>query len=375
VNRRRGLLVGGAIVAVLLVILALSNPTEDRYDRPPLDPRGTGPQGTAALVELLREEGADVRIGLPDDRDDVVLLLSDTLGGDPAEELRAWVDDGGTLVVTDPFSAASAPEGPIVGEVSRPADCDVAALRDLIAVEPALPTAFDVPAGASACFSAEGQSAGVVVEEDGFGLTVSVASPEPFTNERLGQVDNAPFAVRLLVPYTGARVRIIDPNRFYGSTDDVGDGTVLGALPRRMRDTFAQLVVAFLAWGLIRGRRLGKPVDEELPVPLPASDLVLASGRLLDRNGDASDAAERLRRRVRRDLGVVMGLGSDPPPVELAHALHQRGGIDTDVITAALLAPVVDEADLVATSAHLDRLRAALHPTDARSLPRTEPQP
>ncbi len=164
------------------------------------------------------------------------------------------------------------------------------------------------------------------------------------------------------MPYPGARVRVIDPNRFYGSTEDVGDGTVLGALPRRMRDAVAQLIVAFVAWGLIRGRRLGRPVDEELPVPLPASDLVLASGRLLDRNGDAGDAAERLRRRARRDLGVVMGLGADPPPTELADALHQRGGVAPELIHAALLVPVVDEADLVTTSAQLDRLRAELRP-------------
>lgn len=361
-SRRRGLLIGGAIVAVLLVILAVSGPTEDRYGRPPLDPRGTGPAGTAALVELLRQEGAEVRIGLPDDGDDVVLLLADTLGGDPADELREWVDQGGTLVVTDPLSASSAPVAPIGGETATPGACTIVALADVAAVQPPLPADFDVPAGASACFSDDGRAAAVVVEEQGFGLRVSVSSPEPLTNEWLADADNAPFATRLLVPYEGARVRVVDPTRFYGSTDDVGDGTVLGALPRRMRDAVAQLIVAFLAWGLIRGRRLGRPVDEELPVPLPASDLVLASGRLLDRNGDATDAAERLRRRARRDLGVVMGLGSDPPPIELADALHQRGGVDPELIHTALLVPVVDETDLVTTSAQLDRLRAQLRP-------------
>ena len=98
-SRRRGLLVGGAVVAVLLAILFLSDPTEDRYGRPPLDPRGTGPEGTAALVDLLRQEGADVRIGLPDDRDDVVLLAvkgQDTVGA--LEQVRAAGGDGAVIV-------------------------------------------------------------------------------------------------------------------------------------------------------------------------------------------------------------------------------------------------------------------------------------
>lgn len=121
-------------------------------------------------------------------------------------------------------------------------------------------------------------------------------------------------------------------------------------------------MIAFLAWGLIRARRLGRPVVEELPVPLPASDLVLASGHLLDRNGDVADAAERLRRRARRDLGLTLGLGPDPRPDELAAALRTRAGVDAALVHAALLGPVVDEAALVATSAHLDRLRRELAP-------------
>ena len=61
-------------------------------------------------------------------------------------------------------------------------------------------------------------------------------------------------------------------------------------------------------------------------------------------------------------LGVALGLGADPDPAELAAALAARAGADAGLVHAALLAPVVDEAALVATSAHLDRLRRELSP-------------
>ena len=57
---------------------------------------------------------------------------------------------------------------------------------------------------------------------------------------------------------------------------------------------------------LIRGRRLGRPVDEELPVPLPASDLVLASGRLLDRNGDIYTAMATSFLAVTRNISAMI---------------------------------------------------------------------
>ncbi len=348
----------------LVAILVLSSPTRDAYDRPPLDPRGTGPDGTAALVALLRAEGASVRLGgLPREDDDVVVQLRDTLGGAPADDLTAWVRAGGTLVVADPF-ARLAPEltdGPAeVASVPGPG-CELDALAPSGRLEPGLTAEFATTASSSSCYLApDGSGAAVDVRDLGSGLVVGLASTLPLTNGDLGRGDAAPLAVALVAPSEGVRVRVLDPDRFLADTADVGDGTILGALPARGSQALSQLVVAFLVWALVSGRRLGRPVVEELPVPLPASDLVLASGHLLDRNGDVADAAERLRRRARRDLGTTLGLGPDPVPTELAAALRTHGGADPALVHQALLAPVLDEAGLIATSTHLDRLRRDL---------------
>lgn len=366
-STRRLVLAGSAVALALVGILVLSSPTRDAYDRPALDPRGTGPGGTAALVELLRSEGARVSLGgLPRDRDDVVVQLQDTLGGEPADDLRSWVRAGGTLVVTDPGAALAPDPGPEgVEPVTRPgAGCEVLALDDLDSVEPGLPTAFEDDPTTSSCFTdtVQGvQAAAVDVRFVGAGLVAALSTPLPLSNGALGRGDNAVLAVALVAPDQGTRVRILDPNRFYTDASDVGDGTVLGALPPRGSQAVSQLVVAFLAWALISARRLGRPVVEELPVPLPASDLVLASGRLLDRNGDVNDAAERLRRRSRRDLGIALGLGADPPPRELVDALTAHAGVDPALVHAALISPVTDQAALVATATHIDRLRRDLH--------------
>jgi len=369
VTRRRGVLAGAAVLVALAAILVLSRPTEDRYDRPPLDPRGTGPDGAAALVELLEGEGSDVRTGgLSSDEDDVVVQLRDSFGGRPAARLRRWVHAGGTLVVSDP-TAALAPrtsDDIIAATASTPGGCELDALTDLQRIQE-IPAPFTLGPASSSCFTAPGNEGGTVtaavdVRRLGDGLVVALSSPLPLTNAVLDEDDDAALALALVAPGDGTRVRVLDPNRFYGDTDEVGDGTILGSLPLRGSQAVTQLVVAFLAWGLVHGRRLGKPVAEELPVPLPASDLVLASGRLLDRNGDVADAAERLRRRSRRDLGITIGLGPDPVPTDLADALRTRTQVDPGLVHAALLAPVLDEAGLVATASYLDRLRTELSP-------------
>jgi len=359
VSRRRTVVAAVAAVAVLAMILVLSNPEENRYDRPPLDPRGTGPGGVAALVELLRAEGAQVRIGgTPDERDDVVLQLRDTFSGEAADGLRRWLRTGGTLVTADPYGGYIDSTMPTQRTALEPGACELTAIRDDVRLDPGLPTSLTPAPNSSECFtSADG--AGLTVTRAGAGLVVALSSSVTFTNEVLGRADNAVLATVLLVPNRGVRIRVLDPNR-YVSDDEVGDGTVLGALPLRGSQAVTQAVIAFLAVALIRGRRLGRPVDEDLPVPLPAADLVLASGHLLDRNDDATDAAERLRRRARRDLGVATGLGADPHPGELLTLLRDRAGLDRDLIERALVHPVRDRGDLVAVSADLDRLRTEL---------------
>ena len=249
--------------------------------------------------------------------------------------------------------------------MSEPAPCELTALEPIEGLDPGLPAELATGPDSSSCFidgpSGDGAGAGVDVRRLGAGLVVTLSTPLLLTNDRLDEADNAVLAVALVTAWDGPQIRVLDPDRLYSDSSEVGDGTVLGALPPRGSQAVSQLVVAFLVWALVSGRRLGRPVGEELPVPLPASDLVLASGRLLDRNGDVGDAAERLRRRARRDLGVTLGLGPDPHPTELAAAPPHPARDRPSLVDRALLSPITDEAGLVATATHLDSLRRDLH--------------
>ena len=363
---RRTVLAVVALVVAFGAILVLSRPRQDPFTRPPLDPRGTGPTGLAALSALLRQQGVDLRLGgLPSTDDDLVLQVRDTFSGEPAERLRRWVRDGGTLVVTDP-RADLAPD--TVDDFLLPrlgiGPCDLDALDDLGNLGVAVTPVYELAPDHSAC-AASTAGSWIDVGALGEGTVVALGSPDPFLNRHLGAGSDAELAVTLLRPRPGVTVRVLDPTRFVGDEGEVGDGTVLGAMPVRGRQALLEIVVAFLVWGLARGRRLGRPVAEDLPVPLPASDLVLSVGELLARGRNPGDAAVRLRRRARRRIGTRLGLGPDPDDDVLLPTLTGLG-IDAGFASYALQAPVYDEPTLVALAHDLDQLTEMLHGTPAR---------
>jgi len=363
-GRRAGLGIG-AVILVLFLIVALARPRQDPYLRRPLDPRGTGPDGLAALVAVLRGSDAGVRLGgLPEAGDDVVLQVADTFSGTPSTRVSDWVRAGGTLVVTDPNGRLAAPANRSSTVRSRGrGTCRLDALASVAELGVAIPRALAITPGTTVCFAGT-DGAGLVVRRLGRGLVVTLSSYEPFLNRALGTGDDAALAVALLAPRVGTQVRVLDPTRFV-SDAKVGDGTVLGAVGDRTRQAMLELVVAFLAWGFFRGRRLGKVVPEELPVTVPSSDLVLAIGEMLGRGDDLGAIAERLRRRARRELGLAIGLGAAPDPATLIATLQAHVTLDAAGLRRALVDPVPDIASLLDVSHQLDRLLEELHATHA----------
>jgi hypothetical protein len=368
-GRGRALLAITIVVAVILaiVLLALIAPSR-RNDGPPLDPTSTAAQGTKAAVELADRLGADARVTseLPGEDTDIAVMFEDLTSGDATTDVLAWVGDGHTLVVADPFSELT-PEAHdrnddlfADSQSVDHGDCDAlepGGLTELRTLESFGPVArFDVPAGGTSCFADAEGAAVVVVQPVGGGRVISVGTPWVFTNEALDQADNAGLFAALAVPQRGTRLAVLtagvdgsglQPPEDSGSLT-LPTGVVLGLL---------QLLVAFVVYCLYRSRRLGRPVPEDPPVVIAGSELTRAVGGLLEHSGARDRAAASLRRSGRRRLATAFGLPAGAEPETVVATVATRTSIDRGRLDAALIdAPVGDDAALADLSRELDDL-------------------
>lgn len=373
-------------LAVALAVVVLAAVGADGGDRA-LDPRSHERLGTSALVALAEELGTEVAIGdrvpavggAPGDgpggpAPDVVLLPDDSLADGPARDLGRWVDAGGTLVVLDPASRFT----PVVsggltgdgnpGEVFGPrvAPCDVAPL-DGLEVDQVAPlhggVLYEVPPGAATCLEVSsghdgwGEGAYVVAERAGRGSVVSVGGSGMFVNAGLAEGANAAVVTALVAPREGTDLLVLEPGPLAGAADDETGESLIGLVPVGVERLLLQLGIAFLLYALWRAHRFGAPVAEPRPVTVAASELVAATGSLLDRAGAHPHAATVLRTDLRRRLAEHLGV-APMPSAGLAAVAAERTGADPARVLAALEGPAVtDDADLVALAHTIDLVR------------------
>ena len=122
-----------------------------------------------------------------------------------------------------------------------------------------------------------------------------------------------------------------------------------------------QLLLAGLLLALWRGRRLGPPVVEPLPVVVRAAEAVEGRSRLYRRAQARDRAAEALRsgalaRMVPR-LGIDSSGGGEPSPEAVVAAVASRSGRSDAAVHAVLFGPPpTDDAGLVALADSLDSI-------------------
>jgi len=347
----RRVALGALLVLAVLVGAYLS--AARRTTGPPLDPGSTAGDGARALVELLDRYGeVDVLDRAPDRRHATAVVLQDRFDREAEDDLRAWVEAGGTLVVADPGSTFT-PAVTSSLEGIQQVRCDVPGL-DAVRALPVggAGLALDPPPGATTCRTAAG-AAVVVAEQVGAGRIVSLGGAAPFTNRLLDEGDAAVLAVALLVPEPGARTAFLRPELAVGA----GDRSLVELVGTPVRAALAQLAVAFLVLALWRARRLGRPVAEAQPVRIESAELTDAVGRLLARSRHAGRAAAVLRDRARRDLSGRLGLDLDAPSDLVVEVIAARTSLTPAEAERAAVAPVTSDADLVEVAALLARIR------------------
>lgn len=347
----RGVVVVACLAAALLVTALLGG--RPGRDGPPLDPRSDGPLGTSALVSLLRalDASVDLSVGMPGPADDVALLLDDRLDEDQVDDVTAWVEGGGTLVVTDPGSRFTPPivdpgfEGLLPGPVER-GSCTIEALDGVGSVEAGSAARYE-PAGAPDRCLGDAEASFVVSRALGAGDVVAVGGAAVFTNDLLDARDNAVLAAGLLAPQAGTAVRIVDAPIPAGG----GQRSLAELVSPGVRRGLIQLGIAFVLYAIWRAIRLGRPVPEDQPVRIAGSELVAAVGRLLARTGQPAAAAELLRGRLRRTLRARVGMPTSAPDEALAAAVARSTGVDPAHVHDAIDdRPVPDDDALVAAA-------------------------
>ncbi|MPZ89097.1 MAG: DUF4350 domain-containing protein [Nitriliruptorales bacterium] len=360
-QRARGalpyVLLGIALVAV--AVLTVERPDSGM----PLDPRSPGPLGTKALVDVLEELGADVSISddLPEAGTSTALLLFDEYDDDQHEQLLAWVEDGGALVVVD---SASPLQTDLVDTASLPfvdsslaRECDLPALRHVNRISASGGTVHEAPDGATGCFP-RNEGYWLVARPEGEGTVVGLGGAATFTNAALGDQDNGLLGAVLLAPDGQGTVTVLEP-----PPPGTGDATLFDLVPTAVRLAVVQLLIAFGVFVLWRARRLGRPVTEPQPVEVAGSELIVATGNLLQTSGAASHAITVLREDARGALAERLGLPLTATAEQVADTAAARSGAERDEVLRTLRGQPArsgsEEDRLVEFAQSVERVRQA----------------
>ena len=389
------------VMALVVLLLVRARPAPE-----PFDPRSGQPNGARGLVLTLQAAGADVvdsrDVPFPEENGNVrVLVMEDRLDDEQRDRLLDFAEAGGVVVVADPGSTLHGGSGvdggatPIVedtGGERRDVDdeanvfsgrCNIDALVDLRGVFVRDGVLFPVGPNEPQCFtdavSGDGSTAFVIVRNFGAGLIVGVGDNESFTNRYLRRADNAGVLVSLLVPERGSDVTFLVGRGASQRVEDVGSGdeTLRDLVPTWVWMSLVLGAVAFVVFAVSRSARVGRIVDEPLAAPIAGSELVSATGNLMQRAGHSSRAGWLLLEQLHRDLCRAHGVDIAAPLGELDRAVAQRSGTPVGEIEHLLRRTVSETTGLADLTANIDRVRREVfgdpsRPTDQNPQSRDE---
>jgi hypothetical protein len=146
---------------------------------------------------------------------------------------------------------------------------------------------------------------------------------------------------------------------------------LLDAFPPWLFAAAALIAVGLLLLALAKGRRLGVPVSEPLPVLVRSTETVEGRGRLYQRSKARPQTLHALQTVARERLARMLDLGTNPDRDVLVDAVTAQSGWPRDTVDEALYGgePKTDE-ELVRAALLLETLtRPTPHDTiegDAR---------
>ena len=370
------------VLALLLLVAVVVAVAANRSIGGRLDPRGADREGGRALATLLGDRGVDVirtvgpaaAVARTESRTVVFVPFPGVLSDEAVRRVGALAFGTVVLVAPDSDDLTAISDdvtgaGGRVAEVTEPRCANPAAGAAGAAL---LGGELYRTSAGDTCYPGDDEDAerGALVTGRTLGgarLTV-LGTGAAFENENLAEDGNAALVINLLGGDGSAdEVRWLVPEPGSAIEDD-GSGSLGSILPDWVGPAVVQLLLAGLLLVLWRGRRLGPPVTEPLPVIVRAAEAVEGRARLYRRAGARDEAAGALRagalaRMVPR-LGIDPGAGGNPAPEAVVAAVAARSGRPDAEVHAALYGPApADDAGLVRLTETLDSIiRSTLDP-------------
>lgn len=356
------LLLALVLAGVLAGVLSAAGPSGR------LDPDSYAPAGSRALAELLRSR--DVPVTRLDTVDAVVAasrpeltLMIPLPAALATSELEQLADLPSALVVvgagTGQLSALGLPAR-TAGQVPverRQAACglEVAVRAGEVDLGGSTYRATD-GAASSGCYASGGNAS--LLQLPGRTATL-LGDGALLTNDKLDDRGNAALALGVLgEPGGGVLWLVPRPGR---PVPGGPDASLSDLLPEGLLLGAAQLLLAVGVLALWRARRLGRVVEEPLPVVVRAAEAVEGRSRLYRAASARDSAGEALRAATRGRLSRLLRLSAGADRRDLVPVVAERLGSDATAVDALLYggAPT-DDAALVRLVADLRRLETVL---------------
>jgi Domain of unknown function (DUF4350) len=354
------------VVLALVVIVGVATLTTSLTAPRPggrLDPASTSPDGTHALVTLLREHGVDVIVAEDVSaveraaRPDTLIVVAQTFFLFDDDLLQRVAVLSGDRLLVEPMSRTRdelAPQIRLDGAVpfggSKPG-CDMREATRAGEVQFGLSDAYDAvdDMPLTRCYD------GGLVRYTEDGRTVTVVGTGDFvTNSGLLKEGNAALAMNL----AGTHPRVIwyAPQHSEGESDG-GGATITDLILDHVNWIVWQLCLVVLLLALWRGRRIGPLVAEQLPVVVRASETVEGRGRLYRSRRARDRAADALRTATLQRVLPRLGLGHDAEPPAVVQAVAERCGLPPQAVGHTLFGPPPgNDPDLVKLAHELDNI-------------------
>ncbi|MBE6480922.1 MAG: DUF4350 domain-containing protein [Actinomyces ruminicola] len=362
----RPFLAAGALLLLVALATLWTSPQSSKVPYAIDNPHSDGAQ---ALAALLRDQGvnvtsvssADAAISAAADGATVVVLNV----GDLSDYARSQLARVGADVVVlgtlyqdlDRLADITSTGASAGADTSlEPACTDPDAVAAASLAGSAGSVSLDGAEEAVGCFPVgEDAYAYATAPLTGGGTLRVIADPRIVTNANLTTAGNAALAIRAL----GHHQQLVWFDASQAVSQTVWDTPML---PPWLPVLLFLGVVVVTALALVRGRRFGRLVSEDLPVVVRATETAIGRGRLYRRAGDRERAAQALRAGTALRLGRSLGLGPPAGRGELIQAAARASGWPVAEIDHALYGPTpTDDHALADLAVRLEQLESEVH--------------